>query len=100
MRRLVLAMLATLSLATSAAAAEDGSGAPPRAPMTERKVEILQHPTSGFWTSNAPAERGREYRWRLLGIGIVLASGFGFLMWRLTRRANAERAARTTAPRP
>jgi hypothetical protein len=61
-------------------------------PMTERKVEVLTHRPSGFWTSNRPAVGG-AYRWRLLGIGVVLASATGLLIWRLTRRANAERAA-------
>ncbi len=65
--------------------------------LTPRKVEVLQHRPSGFWTSNRPATGG-AYRWRLLGIGVVLASGAGLLMWRLTRRANAERIARDKAP--
>jgi hypothetical protein len=55
-----------------------------------REREVLQHRPSGFWTSNRPAEGG-AYRWRLLGVGIVLAIGSGLLMRRLIKRANAER---------
>ena len=48
---------------------------------------------SGFWTSRRPAVGG-AYRWRLLGLGVVLAGLTGFGMLRLVRKANAERAAR------
>src|SRR5215203_2173324 len=89
MRRLALiAFVAVgfgLGLGLPAASAEP--------PATERKVEVLTHRPSGFWTSNRPAVGG-AYRWRLLGIGIVLASATGFVMWRLVRRANAERLSR------
>jgi hypothetical protein len=66
-------------------------------PPRQRQVEVLQHRPSGFWTSNRPATGG-AYRWRMLGIGVVLAAGAGLLMWRLTRRANAERVARQKSP--
>ena len=93
MRRLVLVAIVALGcglwLGLGAAAAEP--------PTTERKVEVLKHRPSGFWTSNRPAVGG-AYRWRLLGIGAVLASGAGLLMWRLIRRANAERLDRNKAP--
>jgi hypothetical protein len=55
--------------------------------------EILYTRPSGFWTSNRPAVGG-AYRWRLLGIGVVIAALTGYGMWRLIRRANAERAGR------
>jgi hypothetical protein len=55
--------------------------------------EIIYTRPSGFWTSNRPAVGG-AYRWRLLGIGVAIAAGTGYGMWRLVRRANAERAAR------
>jgi hypothetical protein len=45
---------------------------------------------SGFWTSRRPA-KGGAYRWRLLGIGVVLASLTGAGMLVLIRRANAHR---------
>ena len=93
LRRLILVAFVglglSLGLGLRAAAAEP--------PMTQRKVEVLTHRPSGFWTSNRPAVGG-AYRWRMLGIGIVLAAGTGYLMWRLTRRANAERVARHKAP--
>lgn len=49
---------------------------------------------SGFWTSTRPAKDG-AYKYRLLGVGIVFAIGAGFLIRRVIRRANAERAAAT-----
>jgi hypothetical protein len=55
--------------------------------------EVLQHRPSGFWTSNRPAVGG-AYRWRLLGLGVVIAAITGYGMLRLVRRADAERAAR------
>jgi len=55
--------------------------------------EILSNRPSGFWTSNRPATNG-AYRWRLLGIGVVLVIVTGIGMLRLVKRANAERAAR------
>lgn len=55
--------------------------------------EILENRPSGFWTSNRPAVGG-AYRWRLLGLGVVIAAVTGYTMLRLVRRANAERAAR------
>lgn len=55
--------------------------------------EIIYTRPSGFWTSNRPAVGG-AYRWRLLGIGVVIAAITGYGMLRLVRRANAERAAR------
>jgi hypothetical protein len=55
--------------------------------------EILSERPSGFWTSNRPAVGG-AYRWRLLGLGVVIAAITGYGMLRLVRRASAERAAR------
>jgi hypothetical protein len=55
--------------------------------------EIIYARPSGFWTSNQPAVNG-AYRWRLLGIGVVIAAVTGYGMVRLIRRANAERATR------
>lgn len=100
MRRLILVAFVALGLggglrAASASALPDPTTEPP--PPPPRKVEILTHRPSGFWTSNRPATGG-AYRWRMLGIGVVLAAGSGLLMWRLTRRANAERLQRNKAP--
>lgn len=92
LRMLVLAAIVGVGICVGAGAAP----AVAEPVMKERKVEVLQHRPSGFWTSNRPATNG-AYRWRLLGIGVVLAAGAGVLMWKLTRRANAERVARDKA---
>ena len=60
-----------------------------------RQREILRERPSGFWTSNRPAVGG-AYRWRLLGLGAVIAAGTGFLIVRTIRRANAERSRRSS----
>lgn len=70
-----------------ALAAGSAAGEPPTT------HEIIYTRPSGFWTSNRPAEGG-AYRWRLLGLGVVIAVGTGVGMRRLVKRANAERAAR------
>jgi len=75
-------LVAALTLGAAAAGAEP--------PTTH---EIIYTRPSGFWTSNRPAVGG-AYRWRLLGIGVVIAALTGYTMLRLVKRANAERAAR------
>ena len=80
MKRLVL--LVVLAAAPSVAV-----GDPPKS------HEILSQRPSGFWTSNAPAVGG-AYRWRLLGLGVVIAGITAYGIVRLIRRANAERDAR------
>jgi hypothetical protein len=62
-------------------------------PPTPHEHEIIYTRPSGFWTSNRPAVGG-AYRWRLLGIGVVILGITGYGMLRLVKRANAERAAR------
>lgn len=99
LRRLILAALVVLGVGVGVGAVGGIGSAAADPPMTERKVEILSHRPSGFWTSNRPAVGG-AYRWRLLGIGVVLASITGVLLWRLTRRANAERLAREAQMAP
>jgi hypothetical protein len=79
---LVLAVGCALGAAAPAARAEP--------PTTH---EIIYTRPSGFWTSNRPAEGG-AYRWRLLGLGVVIAAATGYGMRRLVKRANAERASR------
>ncbi len=81
MRRIVVA-LALLFAAAAPAMAEP--------PDTH---EVLSERPSGFWTSNRPAVGG-AYRYRLLLIGVAVALGTGFVMWRLVHKANAERAQR------
>jgi hypothetical protein len=87
--RLARCILLALAIGMAAAAGSPASaGAEP--PNTH---EILSNRPSGFWTSNRPAVGG-AYRWRLLGIGVVIAAITGYGMLRLVRRANAERAGR------
>ncbi len=68
-----------------------GVAAPEASAEPPTTHEILSEKPSGFWTSNRPAVGG-AYRWRLLGIGVVLVAVTGYGMLRLIRRANAERA--------
>ena len=72
---------------TLAAVAPSASAEPPTT------HEIIYTRPSGFWTSNRPAVGG-AYRWRLLGLGAVIAGLTGYGMLRLIRRASAERAGR------
>jgi hypothetical protein len=59
-------------------------------PRKQRQHEILRERPSGFWTSNRPAEGGR-YRWRLLGIGAVIAAGMGYVIIRTLRTTKPKR---------
>jgi hypothetical protein len=93
MRRFVLALVLSI-VAVGAIApivcthtAEPTEGGPPNT------HEVLTERPSGFWTSNRPAVGG-AYRYRLLLIGVAVAMGTGFLMWRIIRKANAERVRR------
>jgi hypothetical protein len=61
--------------------------------------EYLANRPSGFWTSNRPAVGG-AYRYRLLGIGVLISTGMGVFAWRLVRRADATRAIRDAATPP
>jgi hypothetical protein len=47
---------------------------------------------SGFWTSRRPSEGG-PYRWRLLGLGFVIASVTGYVLVRVVRSAARSRDA-------
>lgn len=81
MRRLLSVALFVLVAWVGLAAAQPAS--------SEEEVPVGR---SSFWGANQPAQNG-AYRYRLLGIGIGLASVTGFVMWRLVRRAAAQRAA-------
>jgi hypothetical protein len=88
--RFVLARCLPLGIALGLALAAVAPSAQAEPPTTH---EILSERPSGFWTSNRPAVGG-AYRWRLLGLGVIIAGITGYGMLRLVRRASAERASR------
>ena len=99
MKRLLLALsLAVPVLAPAAALAQaQADGAPlTESPNAPKQQEEYRRP-SGFWGSTRPAEHG-AYRWRLLALGVVIATGTGFAMVRMIRRAAADRAADASPP--
>lgn len=79
-RALVIAVLFALAGLAGVAGADE----PPR----QREREVLRERPSGFWTSNRPAQGG-AYRWRLLGLGVVIAGGMGIMIIRVLRTTNA-----------
>jgi hypothetical protein len=85
MRSLALAVLVILGLGVATPVYADEPGQNDQMQQGEEGGG-----RSGFWTSRRPA-KGGAYRWRLLGIGVGLASltGFGILV--LIRRANIDR---------
>jgi len=85
-----LTRASSLGMAVAIALAVAAPAARAEPPTTH---EIIYARPSGFWTSNRPAVGG-AYRWRLLGLGVVVAALTGYMMVRLVKRANAERAAR------
>lgn len=87
MRALVVSFVMCLGLAVGSVA--PAVAAPPE-PQAESQ-EAYRGGRSSFWGSNKPA-KGGAYRWRLLGIGVVLLGGTGLLMLRMIRRASEERA--------
>lgn len=90
LRRLVVPIVLLLALvgASGGALAQPGDAEPRKT----REREILRERTSGFWTSNRPAQGG-AYRWRMLAIGGGLVVVTGLLMLRVTRKASAARKA-------
>jgi hypothetical protein len=85
--RLALRLALGLALGIALGVAAPASAEPPTT------HEVIYTRPSGFWTSNRPAVGG-AYRWRLLGIGVVIAALTGYAMVRLVKRASAERATR------
>jgi hypothetical protein len=57
-----------------------------------RQPEALPFKTSGFRMSGAPA-RGGAYRYRLLGVGFLVAAISAFLTIRFLRKAGRQRPA-------
>ena len=90
MQRLVLLFV----LAFAAPVYAEAVTQPQPAPMTERP-EAQRGPIgrSGFWTNPYPAKVG-AYRWRMMAVGGGFLVATGYLMWRLVKKAAAERAAR------
>lgn len=68
------------------------AAAEPAGTEPDSTEESAPHGRSSFWGSDQPS-KGGAYRYRLLGIGVGLAAVTGFVMWRLVRRASAQRAA-------
>ena len=99
MRRSILVLLLVLGTAAPAFAQESEL---PRAyeslDRREREREMQAQKwegPSGFWTSPHKSKHG-AYRYRMMGIGAVLLLGMGLLTYRLIKRANAERATRSS----
>jgi len=90
MRRLVL--LVVLAFAAPVAPAFGQ-----QAPMTDnpraREQSDWKGP-SGYWTNPHPA-KGGAYRWRMMAIGGGFLLVTGFLVLRLVKKTNAERAERS-----
>jgi hypothetical protein len=102
MRRLVVACMLAVGLATTGlaltACGDDEHVAVDEHPMPPRQHEILTERPSGFWTSNRPAMHG-AYRWRIMAVGGCFLAVTIFVMIRLVRRANTERASRDKSPK-
>ncbi|HUS28828.1 MAG TPA: hypothetical protein VMZ53_09965 [Kofleriaceae bacterium] len=62
---------------------------PPPKPTEQQQWQEMKNQErpgrSGFWTSPYPAKHG-AYRWRLLGVGVVILAIMGALMVWLIRR--------------
>jgi hypothetical protein len=82
--------LAALALTTSLGVAQLAEAADPRATPQN---EVSSGKPSGFWGSSRPSKNG-AYRYRLLGIGVVLVALTGGGMLVLVRRAKLERSQR------
>lgn len=111
MRRLVIALVLVFSAMPASAQEPKKPYATPRAPQpgeanSEEPWQPPPRPTqdqmqremneetrsgrSGFWTSPYPSKHG-AYRYRLLLLGIGIASIMGFVAWRLIRRTQPPR---------
>lgn len=84
MRAFVLACF-LMCVAAPAVAFAAGAGTPPHT------HEFLTERPSGFWTSNRPAVGG-AYRYRLLGLGVIITGVTAFFVVRALRKAGAARS--------
>jgi hypothetical protein len=65
---------------------------PPAEGHAMREPQQLSNRPSGFWTSNRPAVGG-AYRWRMMGVGVLVLGITMFFVLRLllrTSRTNAD----------
>jgi hypothetical protein len=87
MRRFVLWLVLAFSAPVYAQAQQ--------APMTEnpQAQQSDWKGPSGFWTNPHPA-KGGAYRWRMMAVGGGFLLVTGYLMMRLVKKANADRASR------
>jgi hypothetical protein len=70
---------------------------PPAEGHAMREPQQLAYRPSGFWTSNRPAVGG-AYRWRMMGVGVlVLAITVFFVLRLLVRTSRAGRLPTATA---
>ena len=99
MRRLVLCLVLVFGIGTAYAEDPDPSEHPTSLnslTVKEREREMQEQAwqgPSGMWTSPHKA-KGGAYRYRMMGVGAILLVGMGYLVFRLIKKANAERAAR------
>lgn len=84
MSRLVVATCLALGLSLGVAIS-----ASPAAAQPAPQEQVRAPKPSGFWGAG---DRGPgAYRWKLLGIGVLIAAASGLVMWRLVRRASLAR---------
>ena len=118
MRRPALLVIAALALLTGSAAAQPSpygigdehaaptnTGAnpvpapwakPPADGSHNRMPQQLNERPSGFWTSNRPAVGG-AYRWRMMGVGVlVLGITMFFVLRLLIRTSRTSRTSRAS----
>lgn len=87
---IALAIALAVAFFALAPAAALAAPPPPRPQLTEKP--------SGFWTSTRPA-KGGAYRYRMLGIGVVIAAATGYTMLRVIRKHGARTPAAVTTKR-
>jgi hypothetical protein len=64
---------------------------PPAEGHAMREPQQLSNRPSGFWTSNRPAVGG-AYRWRMMGVGLVVLAITMFFVLRLLIRTSSARS--------